>query len=304
MRAILLLDDPLPDRARLAAELRERGFEPAFADEPCDAAEALVCVTHPVDAALLARHPACKLVCVAFTGHDHVDHVACRARGIAVCNVPEYATSATAELALALALALLRGIPRADRELHALEWRPRAGRELAGRTVGIAGTGRIGCHAARLFRACGCRVLGWSRSPSAEFRALGGIAVESLGELCAQSEILSLHLPLTPQTQGILGARELARMQPSALLVNVARGALVDAPALHAALAQRRLGGAALDVYEREPFAGVPAFQELEHVILLPHLGFRTEEALARRWETTLANLESFFRGAPRNRVG
>ncbi|MBK7641684.1 MAG: hydroxyacid dehydrogenase [Planctomycetes bacterium] len=303
MRAILLLDDPLPDRARLADELRARGFEACWPEAPAREVEALLTVTQPVSAELLEAHPALKLVCVAFTGFDHVDREGCRARGISVCNVPEYATAATAELALGLALALLRGIPRADRRLHALEWRPQAGGELRGRTVGILGTGRIGCHAARLFQAFGARVIGWSRRASAEFEELGGTRVEALGELLAASDLVSLHLPLTEQTRGILGAGELARMRQAALLVNVARGALVDAQALHAALRKGAIGGAALDVYEREPFAGDPPFQELENVILLPHLGFRTREALAQRWSVTLENLGGFFRGQARNLV-
>ena len=307
MHAILLLDDPLADRARLSADLAARGFEARWADGPVPASgapvEVLLTVTRPVDAALLARHPALKLVCVAFTGHDHVDRDACRARGIAVCNVPEYATAATAELALGLALALLRGIPRADRQLHALEWRPEAGRELAGKTVGLLGLGRIGCHAARLFQATGCRVLGWSRSASAAFRELGGQQVARLEELLEAADILSLHLPLTAQTRACIGAREIACLKPSALLVNVARGALLDAGALYSALQERRIAGAALDVYEREPFAGEPPFHQLENVILLPHLGFRTREALERRWQESLANLEAFERGTPRHQL-
>ncbi len=221
-----------------------------------------------------------------------------------MCNVPEYATTATAELALGLALALLREIPRADRRLRSLAWGLEApGRELRGQTVGIVGTGRIGCEAARLFRAFGCEVLGWSRSPSARFAELGGQGCATLDELLAASDLVSLHLPLTRETRGILGARELALLRPGARLVNVARGALVDAGALHAALRAGRIAGAALDVFEAEPFAGVPPLHELDNVVLAPHLGFRTSEALARRFETTLENLVAFFAGRAQNLV-
>jgi D-3-phosphoglycerate dehydrogenase len=301
VKTVILWESPHPDAE---TALRAAGFEVCEPDQPgAEDAQALVTATRPVDAATLARFPRLSLVAVAFTGHDAVDSEACRARGIRVANVPEYATDATAELALALMLAALRHLSRSHAELITGRWAPRVGRELRGKTIGIVGSGRIGLRLARLLQPFSVRLLGWSRTPRREFEELGGNFCASIRELCEQSELVSLHVALNGQTKGMFGRCEIEAMRRDAWLINVARGALVDEAALHAALAERRIGGAALDVYSSEPYTGIPPFHQLDNVILLPHLGFRTEEALERRLKTTVANLVGFFSGSECNLV-
>lgn len=298
---VVLWESP---HAQAQAALEQQGFEVCGPEDAGAAsAQALVTITRPVDRAVLERFAQLRFVAVAFTGYDAVDLAACRERGVSVANVPEYATAATAELALAMMLAALRHLPQSHAQLRNGKWSPLVGRELSGKTVGIVGTGRIGLHLARLLQPFSVRLLGWARNPCAEFTASGGVYCPSIRELCARSDLVSLHLALNPQTRGIIGDPEIRSLRPRAWLVNVARGALVDENALHAALKSGALGGAALDVYSKEPFTGAPPFHELENVILLPHLGFRTAEALERRLQTTLENLCAFRDGARRNLV-
>jgi D-3-phosphoglycerate dehydrogenase len=174
---------------------------------------------------------------------------------------------------------------------------------LAGKTVGIIGTGRIGMRLSELLRPFGVNVVGWSRTPREAFVQAGGRYMSSIAEVCAMSRVVSLHLALNGATRGIVGATELAQLGAKAWLVNVARGALVDERALFEALRAQTIGGAALDVYTHEPYVGDPPFHELSNVILLPHLGFRTEEALGERGRVTCSNIVAFCAGNPANLV-
>lgn len=298
---VVLWETPHPE---CAARLERAGFATCAPDDPqARHAQALVSVTQRVDRAVLERFPQLRLVAVAFTGYDAVDLEACRARQVRVANVPEYATGASAELALGLCLAWMRGLPRADRELHALRWDPRVGRELSGQCVGLVGTGRIAMRLAELLQPFRVRLVGWSRSRNPVFEKWGGEYLPDPLAVARVSDVVSLHLPLTPQTRGLWGRRELEAMPAHALLINVARGALVDMSALHECLSTRKLAGAVLDVYPEEPFQGTPPLHELDSVVLSPHLGFRTHEALERRLQVCVENIRAFFAGAAQNLV-
>lgn len=300
-RTVVLWESP---DARIRQWLEAAGLQVCTPEDPASgAAEVLITVTRRVDAGVLARFARLRLVAVAFTGYDAVDLEACRDHSVRVANVPEYATEATAELALTLMLAALRGIPRSHEDMRRGVWSPSVGSELAGKTVGIVGTGRIGMRVVELLRPFGVRIVGWSRTPREAFVQAGGRYLASIAEVCAASRVVSLHLALNGSTRGIVGAAELARLGSDAWLVNVARGALVDERALFEALRGQSIGGAALDVYSREPHAGDPPFHELSNVILLPHLGFRTEEALVERGRVTCANIVAFLAGNPANLV-
>ncbi|HEU4411509.1 MAG TPA: D-glycerate dehydrogenase [Polyangiaceae bacterium] len=226
-----------------------------------------------VDAELLdAAGPALRVVANHAVGVDNVDLAAARARGVVVANTPDVLTRATAEFTLALLLALARRVVEGDRRLRRRErwqWAPTfmLGAGLSGRTLGVVGRGRIGGEVARLAEAFGMRVVHASRG--------GGLPLD---RLLAESDVVTLHCPLTPETRHLIGARALGLMRPAALLVNAARGPVVDEEALVRALEAGRLGGAALDVFEREPEVH-PRLRELENVVLAPHLGSATREA-------------------------
>jgi glyoxylate reductase len=255
-----------PDRAELLALV--------------SGAEGLVTMlTDAVDAELLdAAGPALGVVANHATGHDNVDLAAARERGVVVTTTPGVLERATAEHTIALLLALTRRIAEGDRFLRRGEswaWAPTfmLGHGLAGRTLGLVGLGRIGSEVARLGEALGLEVVYTARTPrDVPYHWL------PLGELLSRADVVSLHVPLTDDTRGLIGAAELGLMRPDAVLVNTARGPVVDEAALVDALGAAEIAGAALDVFEHEP-AVHPGLLELENVVLTPHLASATHEA-------------------------
>ncbi len=247
-------------------------------------------LTDRIDAALLARAPRLRVVANVAVGVDNVDLDACRARGVVVTNTPGVLTEATADFAFALLLAAARRVAEGDRlvrrgEFHGWSLGMLLGAPVHGTTLGIVGLGRIGQAVARRARGFGMHVLYTQRTRLAESleRALGATFVD-VDALFAESDAVTLHCPLTPATRHLVSAERLARMKPTALLVNTARGACVDEAALAAALASDRLGGAALDVFEDEPRIH-PALVACERVVLAPHIASAdrpTREAMAR----------------------
>lgn len=213
-------------------------------------------------------------------GYDNIDVEAVRARGVRATNTPDVLTNATAELTVALMLATARRVVEADAAVRADRWSPSEdgallGRELAGATVGLVGFGRIARRVAALLRGFEVRLLVNSRSTPAD---ASGVEFRELGDLLAESDFVSLHVPLTRETQHLIGAYALAVIKRGAILVNTSRGAIVDTGALIDALRSRRLAAAGLDVYEDEPH--VPAeLRELPNTVLLPHIGSATATA-------------------------
>jgi glyoxylate reductase len=270
-----------PDRVR--AEL-EQSFELDVHDSrwPPDRAELLrrvagrdglmLMLTDRVDDELLdAAGPQLRVVANYAVGIDNIDVEACRRRGVVVANTPDVLTETTAELTIALMLALLRRVVEGDRLIRRGErwiWAPNLmlGRGLASLVLGLVGHGRIGRAVERLAVAHGTHVIHSSRS--------GGVPLD---ELLAAADVVSLHLPLSDETRHLIDAAALARMKPTAVLVNTSRGPIVDETALVAALGEGRIAGAALDVFEREPEVH-PGLLDLENVVLVPHLGSATEE--------------------------
>ncbi len=246
-----------------------------------DAAALLCLLTERVDRELLERAPRLRVVANAVVGYDNVDLAACRSRGIVVTNTPDVLTDATADLTWALLLATVRRLPQAERSLRRGEFEgwgfwDYLGGEVAGAVLGILGMGRIGSAVARRAAGFGVSVRYTSRLalPDAEERALGARRVE-WDELLTESDILSLHVPLTDETRHLLDSDALRRMQRGSYLINTARGALVDEAALVEALRNGQLSGAGLDVYEHEPQIS-PELLELPNVVLLPHIGSAT----------------------------
>lgn len=234
----------------------------------------------PLPATVLGQCPDLKYLSVAFTGLDHIDQAYCHEHGVQVQNAAGYSTVAVSELAVGLMLDLLRRVMPLDAVTRAGQGRGAfLGRELHGKTVGVVGTGAIGTATIRLLKAFGCKVLAYNRTRHPEVEALG-VAYTDLDTLLRESDIVTLHVPLTAETRHLVSRERLALMKPTALLVNTARGPVVDIPAIAEALAEGRLAGAAVDVYEQEP--PLPSGHPLlaaPNCICLPHVGFATREA-------------------------
>lgn len=259
-------------------------------------------VARRVDADDLARLPALRVVANFGVGYDNIDMDAAQGRGVAVTNTPGVLTEATAELTWALILATARRLPEGERLVRAGEWtgwQPTQllGRGLGGRTLGIVGAGRIGQEVGRRARAFGMRVVYWSRTPRDAWAAETGAERRELHELLAESDVVSLHVALAPGTARLIGRDALGRLKRGAVLINTARGAVIDEEALVEALEAGRIR-AGLDVYAHEP--RVPErLLGLDNVVLLPHLGSATEEARWGMWRLAWANLLCGVRGEP-----
>ena len=269
-------------------------------------------VTDRVDADVLgASSCRARILANYGVGYEHIDLAAARRAGIVVTNTPDVLTDCTADLALALILAASRGVARGDHSIRAGKWTgwsPAAiyGNRVSGKTLGVVGFGRIGqAVAQRAWHGFRMKVLVYTpRPPSAQqARSLGVEICADLDALLAGSDFVSLHCPVMPETVNMIGPQQLERMRPGAILVNTARGALVDEKALVDALRRGRIAGAGLDVYAREP--RVPrALREMEQVVLLPHLGSATVETRKAMGLRVKRNLDCFFAGEePPDRV-
>jgi phosphoglycerate dehydrogenase-like enzyme len=239
--------------------------------------------------ALLEQLPDLRIVAQTGNHAYHVDLEAAEARGIVFARATGGFSYGAAELAIGLAMALMRGIPAADAQVKRGAWRTPMTRVLHGKTLGIVGLGHVGRHVATLAGAFGMKVLTWSR---------GGDA-SALDELMRASDVVSVHATLSAQSRGLIDARRIALMKPSAYLVNTARGAIVDENALVAALAQRRIAGAGLDVFEEEPLPAGHPLTRLDNVVLTPHLGWPTDEAYAGFADAAADVLLAYLDGEP-----
>ena len=282
--------------------------ENVLIDAVADAELILMCYT-PITARVIEAAPKLKGIVKYGVGIDAIDIPAARARGIPVVNVPEYAERTVAEGAFTLMLALAKRLIPMDRAMHkdgwiwpTGDWR---GSDIAGKTVGIVGAGRIGRSFAQMAGAgFGARVIAYSPHPPPEdLRALGIEPVADLMDLMAESDVVSVHSVLNDETRGLIGRAELAAMKPTAFILNVARGAVIDEVALVDALVEGRIAGAGLDVYSQEPLAldGHPmsALYGMDNVILLPHMTFFTNEAMERLEEETLERCREILDGRP-----
>jgi len=277
---------PTPDELRAAVA-------------PCDG---LVCLlTDRIDAALLDAAPRLRAVSSVSVGVDHVDLEAATARGVPVGHTPGVLTETTADLAFALLLAAARRVAEGDRMIRAGQWVPERvwepdmllGRDVHGATLGLVGLGAIGQAMARRAAGFGMRVLAWSRTR----RDVAGVAWCELPDLLARADVVSVHVALTAETRNLLDAAALARMKRGAILVNTARGGIVDEAALADALREGRLGGAALDVFAREPLDPASPLLDLANVVLTPHVGSASLATRSRMAALAVRNLEAALAG-------
>ena len=296
----------------LAAPVRAQGHEFVYYNEKTTDPEVLKARSAGCEVVMIANNPypdavvraadSLKMLDVAFTGIDHVGLDACREKGVMVCNAANYSNQTVTELVIGMTIALLRKMPEGDAAVRgggtSLGLR---GREIAGRTVGVIGLGRIGMITAKLFLAFGAHVIAHSRHVNPEAQALG-IEYLPLEKLMAESDIISLHTPNTPETRGLINAGLISKMKPTAIFINCARGPIVDNAALAKALNDGAIAGAGIDVYDMEP--PIPADYPLLHAknaLLTPHVAFLSDESMIRRAHIVFENLTAYLKGAPEN---
>ncbi len=282
-----------------------------------------------VTADLLEGFPAVRLIATRSTGYDHIDLSACRSRDVIVSNVPRYGENTVAEHTFALILSLSRNVHRAYMRTSAgnFSLEDLQGFDLKGKTLGVVGAGSIGLHVIRIARAFDMRVLAFDTRPNTLLGEVLGFTYTSLDDLLRQSDIVTLHAPASPSTYHLINRERLQQMKRGALLINTARGSLVDTAALLWALDSGILGGAGLDVLEGEEFiveesellsseARAASEEQLRtvvrthmllrrpDVVVTPHIAFDSREAIQRILDTTVANIVAFTRGEPQNVVG
>ncbi|MBL8771568.1 MAG: 2-hydroxyacid dehydrogenase [Phenylobacterium sp.] len=309
MKAVLHYRASRGFRAALAAQAAAAGVDAVVVDETDDAgfareiadADVLLHVLKPVTAQMIAGAPKLRLIQKLGVGVNTIDLEAAKHAGVAVCNMPGTNSQAVAEMALTLMLAVLRRISYLDPLTRRGDgWAPDpdlvdgAG-EIAGRTVGFVGYGASASRLGPVVEALGARVIYTARSAKPEVAA----PFRTLPELLAEADIVSLHLPLTPETEHLIDAEALAAMRPGAILVNTARGGLVDEPALLEALQSGRLRGAGLDVFAQEPVDPTNPLLALPNVVVAPHMAWLTPETLDRSLTVAFDNCARLGSGRP-----
>lgn len=307
------------DRATIRARFRTPAFAHTWRDHdetvPDEVvprlAGATIAITNKVrfTREVLNALPDLRLVAVTATGYNNVDIAACRERGVAVANVRDYALHTVPEHVFAMVFALRRNLMAYRDDILRGRWQRESKfcffdyplRDLHGSTLGIVGAGTLGRETARIAEALGMRVL-YAQSLSGKG---GGDGRVSLEQLLAEADVVSLHCPLTEATRGLIGERELRRMKPDALLINTARGGIVDEAALARALEEGRIGGAGIDVLPEEPPRhGNPLLQiKTPNLVITPHVAWASEQAMQSLADQVVANLDAFVAGRPQNLV-
>jgi phosphoglycerate dehydrogenase-like enzyme len=245
---------------------------------------------------LLNRLPALELLAITGRNSGHVDVAAATARGVLVAETSGSSVAAI-ELTLGLIIATVRRIAQEDRALREGRWQTSIGLDLAGKTMGVVGLGRIGSRVAAFGQFLGMRVLAWGPTLTPERAAAAGVAFTPLEQLMAGSDVVTLHTRLSSLTRGMITARHLALMKPTAYFINTARGPLVDEAALVDVLRRRRIAGAGLDVFDVEPLPAGHPLLGLDNVVLTPHIGYVTREAYDAFFGQAVENIEAFLEG-------
>jgi D-3-phosphoglycerate dehydrogenase len=246
-----------------------------------------------------------KMVSVWQTGYDNIDIKAATEKDVIVSNVHDYAFDSVAEMVFALILNLERKVHLADVGLRNgnFDWRNYIGNQIMGKTIGVVGIGSIGTRVIQIAHGFNMNVIAYAHHPNDKAANNLGVTFVDLETLLKESDIISLHVPLTPTTEKMIGTRELARMKKSAILINTARGKVIDEDALIKALREKQIGGAGLDVFEREPLPLNSPLLEFENVALTPHVAFLSHESLEECTHICVQNVEKFVEGKPQNVV-
>ena len=296
------------DRLRAHGEVTLYTDRPKTAEEAVRRAQGATCLINSRGAVkwpgeILRQLPQLKMISTCGIGTDAIDLETARAMGIVVCNIPGRTAGIVAEHALALMLAAARRTWFYTDALKRGRWMGRNHVYLAGKTLGIVGSGSIGAHMAKLGKAIGMKVIGWTFHPSAERALQLGVAYVPFDELLRTADVVSVHVKLTNETRGLIDARAFSLMKPGAILVNTARGPVVDTTALVNALNSGRLGGAGIDVYEVEPIPPDHPLLHCEQVVLTPHNADQTPEGFDILNSGSVDNVIAFLEGRTQNRV-
>ena len=275
--------------------------DPKVQIERAKDADVIMIANMPLSGEVISACPNLKYIDVAFTGVDHVDLDAARAKGVKVSNAAGYSNEAVAELTLCMMLALLRNVPQVEARCRAGQTKDGlVGVELMGKTVGIVGVGAIGTRTAELCHAFGCKVLGNNRHVRGDEPDY--IEFVSLEELLSRSDIVSLHCPLNEDSRGMINKDTIAKMKPGALLINAARGPVVDSQALADALNNGDLGGAGIDVFETEPPLDLDhPLLHSKNTIVTPHVAFASAESMETRCKIVFDNIAQWMNGHQTN---
>lgn len=298
----------------LASSLKEAGHEFVYYDEKTTDTGELAERSEDADIVMIANNPYpkeafekaanLKLINVAFTGVDHVDQEAAKEQDVQIANAAGYSNTAVSELVLGLTIDVLRKISFGNESVRqGEEVTLYQGNEIKGKTVGIIGTGSIGLETARLFKAFGANLLGYNRSEKEEAKKLG-LEYVALDELLEQSDIVTVHLPMNAETENTLSREKLELMQESAILINAARGPIIDNDALADLLNTDKIAGAGIDVFDMEP--PIPTDYPLlkaKNAVLTPHIAYLTDESMVTRAHIAFENTEKFIAGEPQNIV-
>lgn len=292
------------DRGHSVKVYLDRTEDPNEIVKRCSGADIVVIANLPFPDSVVNALPGLRMLAVAFTGTDHIALDACREKGITVCNASGYSSISVAELTVGFIIDLMRNITKLDPV--ARKGRTRTGFQgfdIAGKTIGIIGTGSIGLRVAKLLSSFDVNLVAYSRSEKEEARNYG-VTYTSLDTLLKESDIVTLHVPLTGETKGLIDFGKINLMKDSACIINCARGPVINSEDLAAALREKRIAGAALDVFDTEPpLPSDNPFLPLDNVILTPHIAFATEEAFVRRLEIIETDITAFLEGGPVNVV-
>ena len=275
----------------------ERSLDENVLLSELDGADAAIIANMPFPSSVIAKSGSLKFIDVAFTGTDHVGLDAAKKKGIAVSNASGYSNEAVSELVLGMVLSFMRNISKVEERCrNGKDKTGRVGNEVKGKTVGIVGLGKIGRRTAEIFSCLGAKILACSRSRHSD--APSYVREVEMDELLASSDIVILHCPLTPETRGLIGKKERVRMKSSAILVNVARGPVVDEKALCEALEKGEIRGALVDVFDKEPPLSLDTPLLLApNTLLTPHVAFATKESMSLRAEIVFENLRAWMEG-------
>ena len=290
--ALIFYEERAKDEAELIERIRPANivlsFRPAFTKFP---------------KSVLDGAPNLRMICSSGTGVEDIAVSEATARKIAVANVPGPSNRAVAEHCLALLFSVARAVPSQDRAVRRGEWKAIQGIELGGKTLGIVGVSGISSELAPIARGLGMNVISWSRNNDAGRAAAIGSQAVSFDELLASADVISLHVRLSDETRNMMGAPEFARMKRGAIVINTARGGLIDEDALVHALNSGQVAGAGLDVFAREPLPSGHPFLTMENIVMTPVSAWSTVDASARMINQSIENVAQFLAGAPVNVV-
>ena len=319
MKNIVILDSrPLNPGDMTFADLERLGNLTVYESSPDDReeiikrakdAEILLVCYAKITREIIERLPKLKYIGVLSTGFDNIDLKACSKNGIVVTNVPSYGTEAVAQFALALLLEITSRVGHHDSEVKNGRWKKVGFRyfgdypliELTGKTIGIMGLGKIGLAAARIYKAMGMEVLAYNRSESDEARKI--VKYVSLDDIYEKSDIIDLHLPLTKDTENIINEKSISKMKDGVIIINTARGGLIDEKALISGIDSEKVFAAGLDVNKTEPINDDNPLLAYENIILTPHMGWGPVETRKRLLDIAISNILSFEKGESKNKV-